>query len=631
MCGIAGFFQRNGGLSPPFVINSMADSLKHRGPDGSGVFIDGCFSLAHRRLSIIDIEGGSQPMTNEDGSIVIVFNGEIYNYKELREALLSRGHRFCSHSDTEVMLHLYEEKGMELFTELNGMFAVAIADLRHKRLLLARDRLGKKPLFYHEDAKLVVFASELKAIVLHPDVPKELDSLSLYEYLSLNYVPGAGTMMKNIRRVPQGTAILFSQTGRREVKFWDLSTFRNSQRNDISEQEAIEELDALLTDSIRLRLRSDVPVGIFLSGGVDSSLIAWKAMELGADLCGYTASFREQSYSEAKYAAQTAETIGMNHKVFEISLDVEDVFDKIVYHADDPCADSSALPVYFLSRNTSQHVKVVLGGDGGDELFAGYLTYPATLLAGRVRRYLPVGVAGTLRYMAGWLPISDRKVALEYKIKRFLRGLELPPGAAHFSWNGTWCGLEKDQLLTKEFLSSVCPLRDTYAALMDRYHIDPANPSLLNLQEADICEYLPNDILAKVDRMSMAHGLEVRSPWLDSRIAAWALTIPPSLKLGRGRIGKYLLKRYMRQKFPAPLANRPKQGFSIPIHKWIRERLWGLVEELLSEKALKESGIFHSKNIWDMLLKHREKKASFGFEIWGLLVFMAWRKHFLVV
>lgn len=628
MCGISGFFSRNGEPVPRDLIVSMTRILSHRGPDDEGIFINDFFSFGHRRLSIIDVNGGAQPMFNEDNSIVVMFNGEVYNYKELREELISKGHRFSSFSDTEVIVHLYEERGNEVFSQLNGMFAIAIADLKARKLLLARDRLGEKPLFYYADKNWVVFASEIKSIVLHPAIQRELNHSALYDYLSLNYIPGNRTMLKNIKRVLPGCLMAFGQEDAQESAYWSISSFRRKNYEPSQEDEAIEELDSLLTESVRIRLRSDVPIGIFLSGGVDSSLVAWKARELGAEVCAYTASFGEKSFSEDMYAREIAGLLDMGIEVFEITPDVEKVFYSLVYHADEPMADSSSLPVFLLSKHTSQHVKVVLGGDGGDEVFGGYLTYPATLLAKRIRKYIPLSFIKLNYSIANGLPVSDRKVSLEYKWKRFLRGLRMPSGAAHFSWNGTWCKSEKDNLLSDDFLLKVKDCEDTFEYLMSKYEIERDDPDLQSLQMADICEYLPNDILAKVDRMSMAHGLEVRAPWLDHRIVEWGLMLPPDLKLRRNKLTKYLLKRYMTKKFPSHLANRPKQGFSIPINKWIRKNLWEMVEEFLSKRMLDELGIFHTGNVRNMLEAHRRGKSSFGFEIWGLLVFMVWNKNF---
>lgn len=627
MCGIAGFASWKCRPAKDSVI-AMTQSLKHRGPDGDGIFINNTFALGHTRLSIIDIEGGAQPMANEDSSIVIIFNGEIYNYKELRNMLLAKGHSFSSTSDTEVIIHLYEEEGANMFKHLNGMFAIAIADIRRTTLVLARDRLGKKPLFYYAADDQVVFASELKALMLHPAVPRELDVLAAYDYLSLNYVPGVRTLMRHIQCIPPGSAMFFSEHERRPHKYWDVHAFHcDNNKKNMTEDEAVEELDFLLSDAVRLRLRSDVPVGIFLSGGVDSSVIAWKARELGADICGYTAKFSEHSFSEEPYARKVASSLDMDIKVYEITPDINRIFSAIVYHADDPLADSSAVPVYLLSQNTAKDVKVVLGGDGGDEVFAGYLTYPATLLAKNLARYHLMPAVRSANGLINCLPVSERKVSFEYKLKRFMRGLLLPPGSAHFSWNGTWCQWEKDSLLAPDFLKAASGRRDTFAHLAECHHISQYNPQLIDLQKADLCEYLPNDILSKVDRMSMAHGLEVRSPWLDYRIVEWALTIPPELKLRRGWHGKYLLKRYMLKKFPASIVNRSKQGFSIPINKWLRDDLRPLAEDLLSEQALRESGIFNARAVREMFRQHQEKKASFGFEIWGLLVFMVWHKN----
>jgi len=628
MCGIAGIFSRNQEFVPRNSILRMADALKHRGPDDEGYLVDKSFILGHRRLSIIDIKGGKQPLTNEDGSVVVIFNGEIYNYVELRDDLKQKGHQFRTLSDTETLVHLYEDEGPRMFSRLNGMFALAIADLKKKELLLARDRLGKKPLFYFINKNLIVFASEIKSILLGLEVPKEIDYLALYDYLSLNYVPGERTMFKGIHRIPPGSWMLIRQDHVIRNKYWKVNLCFNKVRSHFDKEEAIEELDYILKDAVRLRLRSDVPVGIFMSGGVDSSLIAWKAKELGANLTGFTASFLEKGFSEEKYANEAAKCLDMKLEVLKIKAKFEDFIEKIVYHADDPLADSSCFPYYLLSRETSKKLKVVLSGDGADELFTGYLTYQATLLSSYIRKFMPLNILNLLNHIAWMLPLSDRKVSFEYKLKRFTRGLLMPAGPAHFSWNGTWCEWEKHNLLSQEFKSIVTGAKGTYEFLSSVYNIESDKPSLMSLQIADHCEYLPNDILAKVDRMSMAHGLEVRSPWLDYRIVEWAAKLPYELKLKNKIMNKYLLKYYMKKKFPSRIVNRPKQGFSIPINIWLRENLRDYVEDILSEKSLKETGLFHTENVREMIIKHYKKKAAYGFEIWGLLVFMIWYRMF---
>lgn len=629
MCGITGFFSRKGNPPPEGLLPKMTRLLSHRGPDGEGFFSNGTFFLGHRRLSIIDIEGGHQPMKNEDGSIVVIFNGEVYNYLELRTDLISKGHQFRTRSDTEVIVHLYEEDGIGMFSKLNGMFAIAIADIKDKRLILARDRLGKKPLFYFANNEWVIFSSEIKSIIIHPEVPKELDHYALYDYLSLNYIPGLKTMIKDIKRVPPGGFIIFGENSCNHGIYWRIDKISDSVDKKITENAAIEELDYLLEDSIRLRLRSDVPIGIFLSGGVDSSLVAWKAKEIGADITAFTAVFSERSYNEEDYARRVADSLLMDIKTLQIKPEVTDLLQSLVYHADEPLADSSSLPVYLLSQETSKFVKVVLGGDGGDEAFAGYLTYKATLLAKKITGLIPHALLRLNYYLANHLPVSDQKVSLEYRFKRFSRGLLMPPGVAHFSWNGTWCQWEKENLLSRDLLSTIPDRIDTYTYLTSRYNINPLSPKLKSLQVADLCEYLPNDILAKIDHMSMAHGLEVRSPFLDYRIIEWSLRLPTDLKLNKGKTTKYLLKLYMSRRFDAKLANRPKQGFSIPINKWIREDLYNLVEDYLSEKSLAETGLFNVQNVRKMLHAHYKKEASYGFEIWGLLVFMVWRNFFI--
>ncbi|MFC1675828.1 asparagine synthase (glutamine-hydrolyzing) [Planctomycetota bacterium] len=626
MCGITGIFSKNNKPISRDLLGDMTELLKHRGPDGQGIFLDGSFGLGHTRLSIIDIDGGAQPMANEDGSLVIVFNGEIYNYIELRQEL-SKKHIFKSNSDTEVILHLYEEYGIEMFSRLNGMFAIAIADLNQRKLVLGRDRLGQKPLFYYVNDDWVIFASELKSLIKHPDVPGQLDQVAAYDYFSLNYIPGNRTLLKNILSVCPGGWMIFSEDNQRSGKYWDVSSFFGKEEiND--EEAALEQLDVLLEDSVRLRLRSDVPVGIFLSGGVDSSLIASKVKELGANVTAYTAIFKDGNFSEEPFAKEVAKILDMELKVFEIDPN-PNLFETLVRHADDPLADSSCFPFYQLSQMTAENVKVVLGGDGADELFAGYLTYPATRLAAKIKKYLPNNLIRLADFTANLLPLSDRKVSFEYKLKRFARGLSMPPGLAHFFWNGTWAETEKKELFSQDFFAANPDIKGTYEYLNSRYAVEKAKPALASLQTVDISEYMVKDILTKVDRMSMANGLEVRSPWLDHRLVEWAAKLSPELKLRKGKCTKYLLKRYAAKKFPSRIANRSKQGFSIPVHDWIRGPLKPMADELLSPQSVDRLGFLQPQRVHEILNMHLQKRKQFGFELWGMMVLVMWHRMFM--
>jgi asparagine synthase (glutamine-hydrolysing) len=629
MCGITGILSRSGKpISKPLVL-AMMDLLKHRGPDGQGMFINDHCALGHRRLSIIDLEKGQQPITNENGSVIVVFNGEIYNYLELRQELIKSGHQFRTSSDTEVIVHLYEEKGKDLFSCLNGMFAVAIFDLQNKELTLARDRIGKKPLFYYCDRDWVVFGSELKAVAAHPAVEREVDRLSVYDYLSLNYIPGQRTILKSVSRVPPGSWVSFDQKDLKVNKYWSVDRFFREPRIGLEENKAIDELDQLLTDAVRIRLRSDVPIGIFLSGGIDSSLVALKAKELGADLCGFNADFREKSFSETHYAREAAGKIGMELKIFQIDPQAGLNFQELVNHADDPLADSSCVPYYLLSQAASKHVKVVLGGDGGDELFAGYLTYPATLLAAGIKSRFPGMALNLADRLVRMLPVSERKVSFEYKLKRFFDGLLMPPGMAHFSWNGAWSEKKKRELFySADLLAPEAGIKGTYEHLAAKYKIDLFRPRLSSLQIADHSEYLVNDILVKVDRMSMAHGLEVRSPLLDYRIIEWAAQLPAGLKMKNNRIGKYLLKRYAARNFSSRTVYRPKQGFSIPVHDWIRGVLRPMAEDLLSPESIKRSGFLSPSGVRNVFKEHLDRRKQYGFELWGLMVLVMWHRIF---
>ena len=630
MCGITGIYSRSGKTVSKSLVLSMMNLLKHRGPDGEGMFINDYCALGHRRLAIIDIEKGQQPLTNEDGSVIVILNGEIYNYIELRQELIKNGHQFRTSSDTEVIVHLYEEKGKELFAYLNGMFAIAIVDLHNRELLLARDRLGKKPLYYFCDHDWVVFGSELKSVAAHPTVSLEIDHRSVYDYLSLNYIPGEGTMVATIKRLELGSWISFTRQATNRARYWSVGQFFSQPQNGLTEKKAIEELDDLLTDAVRIRLRSDVPLGVFLSGGIDSSLIAWKARQLGADLCGYNAHFREKSFSETPFAQEVARKLTMELKVFDIEPEAGFNLRELVYHADDPLADSSCVPYYLLSQETAKNVKVVLSGDGGDELFAGYLTYPATLLAAHIKRFVPAPALAIAAAIAHMTPISNKKVSFEYKLKRFSEGLLMPPGLAHFFWNGTWSEKEKQDLFSgMSGAAAFSGDRTTFDELAARYAIDLDRPHLTSLQNADHCEYLCNDILVKADRMSMAHGLEVRSPWLDYRIVEWAARLPVELKLRKNKMKKYLLKRYAMKNFSRQFVCRPKQGFSIPIHNWIRGSLKPIADDLLSESSIKKLSFLNPAAVQQVYQDHLRGYRQHGYGLWGLMVLVMWHRIFI--
>jgi asparagine synthase (glutamine-hydrolysing) len=627
MCGILGHFAIGDGRTADRVVwEPLVNVLAHRGPDDSTFWQDGRFTFGHRRLSIIDLSpAGRQPMSTIDGDLVVVFNGDIYNDRELRKELGSRGHRFRSSSDTEVLLHGYREWGVELPSKLRGMFAFAIADRRKQELFAARDRFGEKPFFYLEDRNGVSFASELKVLASLPDIPRDIDEDALAGYLCLNYVPGRRTMLRAIRRLGPGMWRLWPASGEpREAAYWRPPS-PDEPPLEISHEEALERLAALFDEATRLSLRADVPVGVLLSGGIDSSLVAKSAARAGSLSTGYCLSFNDQNYSEWARAKRTARHLGL--RMVEVRLDSSGVndFHSLVEHADDPLADSSALAVWSLAREVSKTSKVVLSGDGGDELFGGYLTYRATLLHERIT-YLPMLLRRVLAGASRIIPIAETKVSTTYKLWRFLRAADLPSAVAHFTWNGTWLPDEASSLLADP--TTKIKVESVLADLAEAHGL-PARPSLRQLQTADTADYLPNDILVKGDRMSMAHGLEIRSPFFDPDLAEFALRLPASYKTGLRGNTKRILRALAKKSYDVEVAHAPKQGFSIPVHKWLRGPGRPLVEDLLSPASISSIPFLDANGVSRVVRSHMSGWRSYGFELWGLAVLAAWHRRYI--
>jgi len=620
VCGIVGRFAWDGPLEPE-ALCGVVDLLAHRGPDAGASWADERFFLGHRRLAIIDLVSGQQPMATEAGELVVTFNGEIYNHAELRDELRARGHRFRTGSDTEVLLEGYREWGSELPRRLIGMFAFAIADRRQGELFLARDAFGEKPLLYAQTAGAVTFASEVRPLSALGVAGTSLDQEALGAFLCLNYVPGEGTLLSRVRRLPPGSWRLYSGDGRVSVgRHW--SARAGVEAPPASVEEALSGLRERLDRAVARSLVSDVPVGLFLSGGMDSSIVAESAARQGRLDRAYCLDFGEAGYSEWPRAEQVAGRLGI--PLLRVRLDHQAAADflRLVEHADDPLADSSSLPVWSISREAARTNKVVLGGDGGDELFAGYLTYQASLLHRRLSGLLPALARRALARAAAFIPTHEGKVSRSFRAMRFARALDLPTGEAHFSWNGTWLPGDAARLLRPE--ASKRAARGALRALAERHGL-PARPDLGSLQLADIAEYLPNDILAKVDRMSMAHGLEVRAPFLQPEVANFALSLAPEHRcLASGR-PKRLLRELARRLYGPEIADAPKQGFSIPVHRWLRGPLRATAEDLLSVESLRpieELDAFAVRRVWEAHLSGR----SHGWEVWGLMVLSAWHR-----
>jgi asparagine synthase (glutamine-hydrolysing) len=624
MCGIAGKLNFERGESVTYgAITQMCAVMRHRGPDDQGLYLDGHFGMGMRRLSIIDLSTGKQPIRNEDGTIWTVLNGEIYNYLELRTLLQQKGHTFYTHTDTEVIVHLYEQYGERFVDHLTGMFGVAVWDTRRKTLTLARDRLGIKPLYYTANTKRLLFGSELKAI-LADGVDRQIDLQAVHDYLSFNYVPGPRTIFKEIRSLPAGHLLICSGSRLALKRYWDLGYPDASNGASRSEESYCEELYSLLTTTVKQHLASDVPLGVFLSGGVDSStLVALMSKISSQPVRTFSIGFEEESYNELADAAAVAKQFGTEHHELVVSPKIIDLLPELVRFFDEPFADSSAVPVYCVAKLAREHVKVALSGEGGDEVFAGYQTYAAYRLAEFYKR-LPRSLAATIiPAIVARLPVSHDKVSFDYRAKRFIKGALLEPADAHYWWKVIFSEEAKTELYAAGENGFIDPLRlyrDTYQGCSAR---DP----LTRLQHIDLKIYLPDDILVKADRMSMANSLEARVPFLDHRVVEFATALPARLKL-RGLTKKYILKRAMSRDLPANVLKGKKRGFNVPIPAWLAHELCDLVHDVLAPARLKDVGLFCPEAVTAMIRDHELKRMDYSRNIWCLLVFMLWHEEY---
>lgn len=617
MCGIAGYTHYKRAFDPARIRRATLE-LVHRGPDQQGFYESPVVSLGAARLKIIDLEGGDQPVTSDDPPAVVVYNGEIYNHAELRRELEKRGHRFRSRSDTEVLLHAFLEWDTGCFARLRGMFAAAIWLERERRLVLVRDRLGIKPLYYAVRGPDLYFGSELKAILAHPEIERSLDLEGLDHYLTLNYVPCPYTLVEGVRKLPPGCWLEWREGKLRQERYWQLE-FRPVRR---PLAEACEELDALLREAVREHLISDVPLGVWASGGLDSSTILHYATELlGTPLRTFSISFRGRRFDESRYFREVAARYGTDHAELDLNenLDLAGAIERMAWHSDEPSADAGAVPVWFLSELSRRSVTVALSGEGADELFGGYVTYLADGWARRLRWIPAVARRLGLRLLAAW-PVSDDKISLEYKLKRFLAGSLLDPAAAHCYWNGAFSAAEKQAFYRGP---RAAPLAWMAPDLAGR--IGYLNQFLL----FDQLYYLPDDILYKVDRMSMAHSLEVRPAFLDHRIVEFAASLPEDFKVRRGRL-KYVLRELMKRRLPRSVIHRAKEGLDIPAHQWLRTVLRPLLLDTLTPSAVRETGLFDSAAVEDMVRRHLERRANLGFQLWGLLILFLWMRRFRI-
>ena len=603
------------------LIHRMNDSIVHRGPDDEGIYAGPGIGLGFRRLSIIDLSTGHQPICNEDETIWVMLNGEIYNYPEVRRHQEERGHRFRTRSDTETIVHLYEDYGEECFAMLRGMFAIAIWDSRKRKLVLARDRVGKKPLYYAADAKRILFGSELKVLLAGDSLSREIDPQALSDYFSFGYVPGPKTIYRFARKVLPGHYLVATAGGISEHPYWNFSFSEIEERGE-TEWSGI--LRQQLFEATRIRLMSDVPLGAFLSGGIDSSaVVAMMSGLMQRPVTTCSIGFRERKYNESDYAGQIAKTFHTDHHLEFVQPRALDVLDKLVWHFDEPFADSSAIPTYYVSKVARQNVTVALGGDGGDENLAGYSRYYFYQFENRLRSFVPSGLRRTVFGPLGRFCPSLAWAPRVFRAKAAFQSLSRSPLEGYFNSISIFRPDEKPRLLSADFRKSLNGY-DPIAVLQEHYDRAGTDDLLSRIQYVDIKTYLPDDILTKVDRASMAVSLEVRAPLLDHRLMESMARMPSSLKL-RGRSGKDIFKKAMTGILPDDILWRNKQGFAIPLAQWFRGELKDVAHDLIfsSNSSILERA--YLKRIWD---QHQKVLYDRSAQLWTVLMFRKWQDAF---
>jgi asparagine synthase (glutamine-hydrolysing) len=619
MCGICGVLSLDGrGRPDPTVLGQMNEAMVHRGPDSQGSLVDGPAALAMRRLSIIDLAGGDQPIGNEDGAIQVVQNGEIYNYRELAEDLRRAGHRFATNSDTEVIVHLYEQHGIGFAERLRGMFGIAIWDQRNQRLVLARDRYGIKPLYYRVAGGTLSFASELKSLIRQPDFPRDIDLGALEAYLALNFVPAPLTIFEGARKLPPGY-LMIAERGK--TRLHQYAAPRPVDANEVRRERPAElaaELRDRLRDSVRAHLVADVPVGVLLSGGIDSGVLTALASELNTEPVNtFTIGFEERGFSEVEEARLVAQRFGTNHHELTVDPDAVELLPKVIETFDEPFADNSALPTYLVSQLAAEHVKVVLSGEGGDELFGGYYSYVGDLWAPRI------GPAATaLRSVIERLPSGSSSRRLDDRLKRFARGAHLPQPDRHVSWSQAFSPEARQELLLRR-REGFDPLQ----AHRERYELSVGAEPLSRAADVDLGVYMVDDILVKIDRASMAHSLESRVPFLDPVVTDFALALPDRHKV-RLLSKKWLFRRAVAPLLPREIVRGRKRGFNLPVASWLRGELLPFAREVLSPQRVREQGYLDPAVVTAVIDAHVSGREDLSRNIWGLICFSLWHDRY---
>jgi len=624
MCGICGELRFDGQPARAPALAAMRDRLIHRGPDAFGAFVsdDGRAGLGFRRLRVIDLSAnGNQPMPNESGSVQVVFNGEIYNFQELRRGLVARGHRFRSQGDTEVIAHLYEERGADAIAALDGMFAIAIWDEPAKRLLLARDRTGKKPLFYYRGARLLAFASEIKAFFGHPDIALEVDPEAVPQYFVHGYVPGPRTFYRGVSQVPPGSLMTVDADGATATRaYWRLEFPRERDVADVDAETAAREVRRLVTEAVSRRLVSDVPLGAFLSGGIDSTIVVALMSQLaGGPVKTFTIGFDgDSAYDEAPIARATAAHFKTDHTEFRVSPSAIDLVDPLIWHHDGPFGDSSAVPTYLVSKLTREQVTVVLTGDGGDELFAGYDRFYAGLASERV----PAWLGGAARALVRLVPQSTNDRHWSARARRFARPLGRPLHHRIASWNSSFFD-DLFRLLRPDFVDAhvpgIDPLRHVAA---EQQRLD-GRSALARMLHVNYTSYLADDLLVKLDRCTMANSLEARSPLLDQALTEYVAALPDRLKMS-GRRSKVVLRRAFADLLPRGVATQPKRGFGVPVGAWFRGELRGEIRDLLLAPDARYREMLDGRFVEQVLQRHLDATANHGPQLWTLMCFERW-------
>ena len=620
MCGICGVVHRQ--KNHPVAlkdIKQMCDVIRHRGPDDEGQFVQNNVGIGMRRLSIIDLSTGAQPIFNEDRSLAIVFNGEIYNHQYLRTELAAKGHRFQTKTDTEAVIHAYEEWGVECVNKLNGMFGFAVGDDRKQRLFLARDRIGIKPLYYYHDQHQFVFGSELKSIVQINSVPREIEPKALDTFLTFEYIPSPYSIFKNVFKLPPGCWMLY-QNGEAKIQpYWQLEY----SKSEMSEEQLLQRFDELLYDAVTVRLMSDVPLGAFLSGGLDSSTIVAMMRRKSANAVkSFSIGFDDPTYNELPYARAVASHFATEHFEEIITPDVARLAEKILWMLDEPFGDFSVFPTYLVSEMARKNVTVVLSGDGGDELLAGYDTYIAQKVAQRYEKLPAFLRKGLVEPIVNALPPTNKKKGFINKSKRFVEGAQLPGHLQHVRWMIFMQSAEKDMLYSADFAASLNGYNST--GFIEEYFRRSTSSDPLDQQEyVDIKSYLVDDILVKVDRMSMANSLEARVPFLDHRFVEFAASIPSGLRLN-GKRTKHILKKALQRELPMQIIERGKEGFSIPIKNWMKNELKTMMLDSLSEANVRDKGFFDPHYVNRLVNEHVNGNENHSHRLWALMAFHMW-------